>query len=103
MPLPPGLELLLEDVLPRALGLPLLTFGVLKLVQYQLNPKVIWPSWAWVVALLFIHPLAWIVSELYGQVRRKREAMSRGAVFPPMVKESSFKTVRAFRESALTG
>ncbi|KAF5374229.1 hypothetical protein D9758_004680 [Tetrapyrgos nigripes] len=101
MPLPPGIKLLVEDVLPRALGPPLLVYGILKLTQYLLVAH--WPSWVWVVAVVAAHPVHWIVSEVYSQIQRRREAAARGAVFPPRVQESSFQIVKALSDSALKG
>ncbi|KAF5357481.1 hypothetical protein D9758_012522 [Tetrapyrgos nigripes] len=102
MLLAPGLELLVEDVLPRALGLPLLVYGILKLAQYLLAAHD-WPSWVWVAAIAATHPVYWIISWVYNQIHRRREAAARGAVFPPRVQESSFKIVKAFSDSALKG
>ncbi|KAF5374344.1 hypothetical protein D9758_004694 [Tetrapyrgos nigripes] len=102
MPLPPGLELLFEDVIPRALGPPLLVYGILKLTQYLLAAHD-WPSWAWVAAVAATHPAYWIISGVYNQIHRRREAAARGAIFPPRVQESSFKVIKAFSDSALTG
>ncbi|KAF5343389.1 hypothetical protein D9758_015616 [Tetrapyrgos nigripes] len=102
MPLPPGLELLVKDVLPRALGLPLLTYGILKLAHY-LPAAHDWSSWVWIAAVAATHPVYWIISGVYNQIRRRREAAARGAVFPPRVRESSFQIVKALRDSALKG
>ncbi|KAF5341462.1 hypothetical protein D9758_013949 [Tetrapyrgos nigripes] len=101
MALPPGIDLLAKYVLPRALGRPLIVFGILKLVQYQLG--AIWPIWCWVIPVLCAHPAVWLFSGLRDRYRRRREAAALGAIFPPKVQESGFKIAKALGESTLTG
>ncbi|KAF5341463.1 hypothetical protein D9758_013948 [Tetrapyrgos nigripes] len=101
MAVPPGIELLVKDVLPRALGRPLLIAGILKLVQYQAGTT--WPNWYWVVPVLCVHPAAWLLSKLRGQYQRRREAAARGAIFPPRVQKSSFQIAKALAENSRTG
>ncbi|KAF5374195.1 hypothetical protein D9758_004628 [Tetrapyrgos nigripes] len=104
MTLPPGLVLLVEDVLPRVLVLPLLTFGGLKLVQYHCETMA--PPSAfkfWLVALSCTQLTVWGVAKSYGYFLRRREKAALGATSPPRVQESSFQIVKAARSGRLTG
>jgi hypothetical protein len=111
MPLPPGLDLLVKTILPKALGPPLLVYGILRFIHY-LTYGTDWSSdgqssfWSLIATIsisLFIHPAIWLLSDLYNQFRRKRDAASRGAILPPLIRESSFQIIKAQRDSSLKG
>ncbi|THU82991.1 cytochrome P450 monooxygenase pc-3 [Dendrothele bispora CBS 962.96] len=96
MAIPPGIELLLKDILPNALKLPFIVFLFLKFLQ-QSPSEINLPTWAWIAALVSVHPVKWIVSTLYKTRRVKREAAARGAMLVPRVKGGSFETIRKIR------
>jgi hypothetical protein len=113
MPLPPGPDFLVKNVLPKALGPPLLVYGILRFTHYQTYGTA-WSSngssgsfWSFIVTLsissLFIHPTIWILSDLYSRFRQKRDAAARGAILPPLIRESSFQIIKAQKNSALNG
>ncbi|KAK7445180.1 Protein kinase alk2 [Stygiomarasmius scandens] len=96
MPVPPGIELLVKDVLPNALKLPLLAYMGIKFAEYQFGLQ--WPVWAWVLAFPTVHLLAWSVSSFYAQYLMKKEAAAKDAIFAPRVKEGSFKIIGSIRD-----
>ncbi|THV01186.1 cytochrome P450 monooxygenase pc-2 [Dendrothele bispora CBS 962.96] len=96
MATPPGIDLIFKDVLPNAFKLPFITFLLLKLLQ-QSPFGVNLPTWAWVAALVSVHPANWIVSTLYSTPRVKKEAAARGAMLVPRVKGSSLELIGKVR------
>ncbi|THV01192.1 cytochrome P450 [Dendrothele bispora CBS 962.96] len=85
---PPGIEALIRDILPKVFKLPALSFLLLKLAQ---KCGVNLPDWAWMVTLISVHPIAWLGTTFYNQHRQRREAAAKGAILVPRVKGSSFQ------------
>ncbi|THU78313.1 cytochrome P450 [Dendrothele bispora CBS 962.96] len=120
MAIPPGIELIFKDteanpeakndpdaknaifpgptqsILPNAFKLPFITLLLLKLLQ-QSPFGVNLPTWAWVAALVSVHPANWIVSTLYNMHRVKKEAAARGAILVPRVKGGIFELIGKIR------
>ncbi|THV01193.1 cytochrome P450, partial [Dendrothele bispora CBS 962.96] len=95
MAVPPGIEALIRDVLPGTVKLPFLAFLLLKLAQTQVgvNP----PTWAWIAALVSVHPTSWLILTLYNRHREQREVAARGAILLPRVKGSSFQLIKKLK------
>lgn len=102
MTVPPGIAYLSRLALPQILSV-VSVYGALILLN---GPKPIlsmYTTWIYLVGAFLAHPLYLMTRSWYTNFQDSRRAVELGAVQPPAVKDSSYKTISAIVKSFSSG
>lgn len=99
---PPGIAYLSRLALPQILSV-VSVYGALNVFNKPNPIFSTYTTWIYLVGALLAHPVYLMTRSWYTKFQDSRRAVELGAVQPPAVKDSSYKTISAIVKSFSSG